>query len=212
MCEFLEKIEWLNLIQTIAVIFAAYISYVALHTWRHQAKAQKQTDFLDQLTYSVHEYIQSLSQSVELVKFIHIGFESYKGLPGNSDHQYSNIISYITARGAEDSKKLWEPLNSTSHLVAKIQALAVKGQVYGFINFNKCQDSIKMLLWQHQRLQVVASLIGSTSLNWNHQDVIKGIENMLTVKPDDIENHLQKYNLEFLSFVQENYQSIFKGT
>ncbi len=212
MCEILTKIEWLNLLQTIAVIFAAYIAYAALHTWRHQAKAQKQIDFLDQLTDSVHEYIQSLTQPVELVKFIHIGFESYKGLPGNTDHQHSNIIAYITARGAEDSNKLWEPLNKTSHLVAKIQALVAKGQVYGFINFNKCQDSIKMLLWQHQRLQVVASIIGSTSLNWDHPDVIKSIENMLTVQPDDIENHLQQYNLDFLSFVQENYQSIFKGT
>jgi hypothetical protein len=59
-------------------------------------------------------------------KFIHIGFESYKGLPGNTDHQHSNIIAYITARGAEDSKKLWEPLNKTSHLVAKIQALVAQ--------------------------------------------------------------------------------------
>jgi hypothetical protein len=212
MCEFLVKIEWLNLIQTIAVIFAAYIAYAALNTWKHQAKAQKQTDFLDQLTDAVHEYILSLSQPVELVKFIHIGFENYKNLPGNLDHQYSNIIAYITARGAEDSKKLWEPLNSNSHLVAKIQALIAKGQMYDFINFNKCQDSIKMLLWQHQRLQVVALLTGSMSLNWEHPVVIKGIENMLTVEPVDIENHLLKYNLEFLSFVQENYQFIYKGT
>jgi len=212
MCEFLEKIEWLNLIQTIAVIFAAYTANAALHTWKHQAKAQKKTDFLDQLTDSVHEYLQSLSQPVELVKFIHIGFDSYKNLPSNLDHQHSNIIAYITDRGSEDSKRLWEPLNNTSHLVAKIQALVAKGQVYGFINFNMCQNSIKMLLWQHQRLQVVASLIGSTSLNWEHPEVIKGIENMLTVQPDDIESHLQKYNLELLSFVQENYQSIFKGT
>lgn len=212
MCDFLDKIEWLNLIQTIAVIFAAYIAYTALHTWKHQAKAQKQTDFLDQLTDSVHEYIQSLSHPIELVKFIHIGFENYNNLPSNSNHQYSNIIAYITAKGDEDSKELWEPLNSASHLVAKIQALVAKGQVYGFMDFNKCQESIQMLLWQHQRLQVTALSIGSTSPNWEHPDVIKGIENMLTVQPDDIENHLQEYNLVFLSFVQKNYQSIFKGT
>ena len=212
MCEFLAKIEWLNLMQTIAVIFTAYIANTALHTWKHQAKAKKQTDFLDQLTDSVHEYIQSLSRPVELVRIIHIGFESHENLPGNADHQYSHIISYITARGSDDAKKIWEPLKSTSHLVAKIQALVAKGQVYGFIKFNTCQDSIKMLLWQHQRLQVVASFIGSPSFNWEHPKVIKGIENMLTVQPDDIENLLQKHNSEFLGFVQENYQSIFKGT
>ena len=212
MCELLAKIEWLNLIQTIAVIFAAYIANAALHTWKHQAKAKKQTDFLDQLTDSVHEYIQSLSRPIELVKFIHIGFESHKNLPGNIKHQYSHIIAYIIARGSDDAKELWQSLESTSHLVAKIQSLVAKGQVYGFINFSKCQDSIKMLLWQQQRLQVVASIVGSPSLNWENPDVIKGIENMLTVQPDDIENLLQKHNSEFLGFVNENYQSIFKGT
>jgi len=212
MCEFLDKIEWLELMQTISVIYAAYIASVALHTWKHQAKAKKQTDFLDQLTDTVHEYIQSLLQPTELVKFIHIGFESHKNLPANSDQEYSHIIAYITARGSEDAKNLWGYLNKNTPLVAKIQALVAKGQVYGFINFNKCQDSIKMLLWQHQRLQVVASIIGSASRNWEHPEVIKGLEDMLTVQPDNIENLIQKHNMDFLEFVQENYQSIFKGT
>ncbi len=212
MCELLEKFEWLSLVQTVAVIFTAHIAYSALHTWRHQAKAKKQTDFLDQLTDSVHEYIQLLTQPVQLVKFIHIGFESYKDLPGKPDHLYSNIIAYITARGKEDSKELWDSLNSVSHLVAKIEALVAKGQVYGFINFSNCQASIKMLLWQHDRLQVVASIIRATTLNWENPEVTKGIEDMLTVQPDDIESHIQKYDVEFLNFVQDNYQSIFKGT
>jgi hypothetical protein len=212
MYELLAKIEWLNLIQTFAVIFAAYIAYAALHTWKHQEKAKKQTDFLDQLTDYVHEYIQAISQPIELVKFTYIGFESYRNLPSNLEHQHSNIIAYIKSRGSEDAKKLWETLNRASHLVAKIQALVAKGQVYGFINFNKCHDSIKMLLWQHRRLQVVASIIGNPSFNWEHPDVIKGIDNMLTVQPSDIESHLQNYNMEFLAFVQENYQSIYKGT
>ena len=69
-----------------------------------------------------------------------------------------------------------------------------------------------MLLWQHQRLQVVASMIDSPTLNWQHPEVLKGIENMLTVQPNDIEEHFQKYNLEFISFVQENYKDIYAGT
>ena len=146
MCDLLAKIEWLNLIQTIAVIFTAYIAYAALHTWKHQAKAKKQTDFLDQLTDSVHEYIQTLSQPIEIVKSTHIGFESYNNLSGNLEHQHSNIIAYITDRGSEDAKELWEILNSASLLVAKIQTLVAKGQVYGFLNYDKCQNSIKMLM------------------------------------------------------------------
>lgn len=212
MIECLEKIPWLDLVQTFAVIFTAYIANAALNTWKHQEKAKKQTDFLDHLTDLVHEYIQSLSHPISFLKFIYISFESHKHLPNNSGHKYSNIIAYIQSSGKKDSQELWELLKTSGEYVAKTQALVARGQVYGFENFRKCHDAIKMLLWQHQRLQVVASMVGSPSYNWDHPEVIKSLESMLTVQPDDIEDNLQKYNVELLEFVQENYQAIYKGT
>lgn len=69
-----------------------------------------------------------------------------------------------------------------------------------------------MLLWQHQRLQAVASIIGSTNLYWNNPEVMKAIENMLTVDPADVQAHLQKHNVEYINFVNENYRKIYSRT
>ncbi len=213
MCQFLISIDWLKLLQTFAVLFTAFIAYGAINTWKRQAKAKKQTDFLDELTDTVHEYTQALSRPLEFLKFIYIGFESHRNLSPEPDNdKYPHIIAYIKSRGAEDSEKLWEHLKRGNDLVAKIESLVVRGQVYGFKNYGICHDSVKMLLWQHRRIQVVASMIGSPSLNWNHPKVIKGIENMLTVQPEDIEKHLKKYNINFIEFVDDNYKDIYKGT
>jgi len=35
---------------------------------------------------------------------------------------------------------------------------------------------------------------------------------MLTVQPEDIEEHLKKHNINFIKFVDDNYKDIYKGT
>lgn len=212
MCELLFAVDWLGLMQTIAVLFATWVAYMALNTWRHQAKANKQTDFLDQLTDAVHEYIQSLTRSVEFLKYIHIGFDSHRNPPTNIDHKHSHVVAYITAKGNRDAEKMWEFLSSSDTLVAKVQALVARGQVYGLDDYPKCANAVKKLLWQHQRLQVVASMIGSPNWNWENPEVTRGIDNMLSVTPEDIEKYLQRENVEFLEFARSNYRSIFNGT
>ncbi len=213
MCQFLVSIDWLKLLQTFAVLFTAFIAYGAVNTWKRQAKAKKQTDFLDELTDTVHEYIQALSRPLEFLKFIYISFESHRNLSPESDNdEYSHIIAYIQSRGEEDSEKLWEHLKKGNDLVAIIESLVVRGQVYSFMNYVICQNSVKMLLWQHQRIQIVASMIGNPSFNWKNEKVIKGIENMLTVQPEDIEEHLKNHNINFIEFVSDNYNDIYKGT
>ncbi|MCP4985133.1 MAG: hypothetical protein GY928_03395 [Colwellia sp.] len=213
MCQFLATIDWLKLLQTLAALFTAYIAYRAVNTWKYQSKTKKQTDFLDELTDAVHEYIQALSRPISLLKSIYIGFESHRNLAPLPEHdKYSHIIAYIKSRGAEDSKAMWEFLNSCSSLVAKIESLVTRGQVYDYKNYSTCQHSIDMLLWQHKRIQVVALMIRSPTLNWKNPKVIKSIENMLTVQPTDIEEHLSKYSLNFIQFVNENYKDIYAGT
>ena len=80
MQEFLINLNLLEVIQTIATVFVAYIALRALETWKHQSKAQKQTDFLDELTDTVHEYIQQLAQPIEMLKMVRIGIKSHAGL------------------------------------------------------------------------------------------------------------------------------------
>ncbi len=143
----IESIDWLKLLQTVAVIFTAFVAYTALNTWKHQAKAKKQTDFLDELTDIVHEYIQSLSGPLTSLKIIYIGFKSYKfNYPHQSEqNKYSYIIAYIKKEGADDAKVMWEHLNSCDAKVAKIKSIVARGQVYSFNNYGICLRSVEML-------------------------------------------------------------------
>ena len=213
MREFLASVNYLEVLRTVAVLSAVIIAYSALNTWKHQAKAQKQTKFLDELTDAVHEYIQALSQPIEFLKFIYLSIDSHRGLPSSDEgKEYSHVIAYIESRGSKDSKLMWEYLKSSSDSMAKINSLVARGQVYAFQNYDSCRESVETLLRQHQRLQAVASIVGSTNMNWQHPAVIKSIEEMLTVEPSDIELLLLRYDLNFVSFIDENYKKIYSGT
>lgn len=202
--------DWPVIIQSAASVVVAYVAFRALATWKQQLKAQKQTDLLDELTDTVHEYLQQMVRPTEMLKFIRNYITSHAGLPTNRDDiKNPEVVAYIEKRGENDSKRLWEYLRGCDSYVAKIESLVAKGQVYDLLNYDVCQDTCKMLLWQHERLQVVASVIGSTTMNWDHPDVQKSIDNMLTVTPEDIEVHMAKQNKKYIKFVTENYRKIF---
>lgn len=213
MCAFLKSIDWLELIQTIAACLTVVAAYLAINTWKHQSKVQKQTDFLDVLTDAVHEYIEALSRPQEYLKFLRIGFESYRGLHGSADDSLKGgVITYIEKNGKHDAQRMWEYLELSGRLASKLNALVARGQVYGFSQYDQCRRSIEMLLWQHQRLQVVASMIGSTSLNWANPMVQQSIDNMLTVQPEDIASLLNIHNKAYIEFVNANYKRIYVRT
>ena len=213
MWQFLISIDWLSAIEAIATILTLYVAYSALHTWKHQSKAQKQTDFLDGLTDKVHEYIQALSQPIYFLRTIHIRFESHKHFNVEADQKpHSHIIKYIELHGKEDSDALLKHMTNSNDLFAQINSLTARGQVYKFKNYTACRDAINMLLWQHNRLQAVAAVIGSQNMNWDNPEVMKSIENMLTVDPDSVDQYITQSNLKFIGFVNENYTEIYAGT
>ena len=210
MYEFLVNINWLEVIQTIATVFVAYVALRALETWKHQSKAQKQTDFLDELTDTVHDYIQQLSQPIEMLKIIRIGIKSHANIINQDEiTEHSDTIAYIKSRGKEDSIKLWEYLNKSDHSASKIQTLLAKGQVYDLNKYEICKDSCTKLLWLHTRLQGVASIIGSENMNWENPIVQNSLNNALAVKPEDIEKTLKEQDINFLVFVKDNYRAIY---
>ena len=193
MWQILISIDWLRAIEAIATILTLYVAYSALHTWKHQSKAQKQTDFLDGLTDKVHEYIQALSQSIHFLSTIHIRFESHKHFNVEPDQNpHSHIIKYIELHGKEDSGTLLKHMSNSNDLFALINSLSVRGQAYKFKNYTACREAVNMLLWQHNRLQAVASVIGSQHMNWNNPEVMKSIESMLTVEPDSVNKYIKE--------------------
>lgn len=202
--------DWSGIIQSIASVVVALVAFLALATWKQQLKAQKQTNLLDELTDTVHEYLQLMVQPTEVLKIMRIGIENHVVLPTNRDNiKNPEVVAYIESRGENDSKKLWEYIRECNSSVAKIQSLVAKGQVYGLLNYDVCKSTCKMLLWQHERLQVVAIVIGSTTMNWDHPDVQKSIDSMLTVNPEDIKVQMAEQYNKYIKFVAENYRAIY---
>ncbi|MGC4403679.1 hypothetical protein [Methyloversatilis sp. MC4-4] len=147
------------------------------------------------------------------MKFLQIGFVSYRNLHATEDNGLKDgVIAYIEKNGERDAKRMWGYLEPSRRLASKLNALVARGQVYGFAQYDQCRRSIEMLVWQHHRLQVVASMIGSTSQNWANPMVQQSIDNMLTVQPEDIARLLKEHNLAFIEFVNANYKRIYAGT
>lgn len=204
----MEALDWTKAAGAVAQIGMLLVAVTALTAWKHQAKAKKQTDFLDELTDAVHEYIQMVAAPLQALKFVRIGIESHSG---NYSAHGANApaIEYIQRRGKEDSTALWDKLNRANEVIARINSLMARGQVYDLQEFSSAANSIKMLLWQHERIQTVALMIGNPHLNWENVHVLRVLGEALSVNPDDIGAHLQKHEIEFIKFVETNYRQIY---
>ena len=67
------SLNFSGIITSSVSIWMAVVATMALNTWKRQSKAKKQTDFLDELTDTVHKFISDISAPSELVKYIKIG-------------------------------------------------------------------------------------------------------------------------------------------
>ncbi|KAB0669045.1 hypothetical protein F6V30_14515 [Oryzomonas sagensis] len=205
------EIDWTELVKIIISAWVATVATIALSTWRRQSKAQRQIDFMDELTNSVHEFVDLMSTPIHVVRHIKIKIECHKDMIGQrTDVTYPEAIVYIEKYGIEDSSRLFECLKVSSPALAKICSLATKGQVLGFRSYEQCIKTCQMLSWQHGKLQAVATIIGDASMNWQNPEVQKSLNMLMQIDPEEIFTQLQTQNIEFLEFVKTNYEKIFK--
>lgn len=203
--------NWAEIVKGGVSIWVAIVATLALKTWKRQSKAQKQTDFMDEITNSVHEFVMAMSAPTEMVKYIKIGIESHSRAPGlPSGIENPEAVAYIQKNGKEDSKMLIEYLNLCRPSLAKIRSLSAKGQVLGFKNYEQCQTACTMLAWQHERVQALCYIIGNPSLYWQNHEVQKLLSKGIQLDSEEIRRQLEEYNTMFLIFVKENYRRIFK--
>lgn len=203
--------NWPEIVKGIVSVWVAMVATLALKTWKQQSKAQKQTDFMDEITESVYEFIDLMADPIEIVKFVRIGIESYAGLP-QLDQSLENpeAVAYIQKRGKEDAKQLYEYLKPCTQAMSKIHFLVAKGQVFGFKNYYECQDACAMITWQHERIQALCYMIGSESLYWKNPKVQESLRNVIALDPDDIKKQIREQSVKFLIFVKDNYQTIYQ--
>lgn len=190
----------------------AVVATMALNTWRRQSKAKNQTDFLDELTDTVHKYINDISGPAELVKYIKMGIECCQGLDLLLDKKLKNpeAVAYIKQSGKADSQRLNEYLEHCKASMSKIHALVAKGQILGLKDYENCRNSCRMLTWQYERIQALSSIIGNEFLNWENDEVQDTLAEVTTLEYADIQKHIMDSNTQFLEFVKTNYEEIFK--
>jgi hypothetical protein len=203
--------NWIEIIKIIISLGMVIIAWLALQTWKKKSKAQRQCDFMDEITNSAHEFIASMTDPTEIVKYIKIGIQSHAGA-FDLDQSIKNAeaVAYIQKHGQEDSKKLLEYLNVCKPSLIKLRSLAAKGQVLGLINYADCQNAVRMLTWQYERIQALCVIIGSPSLNWHNTEVQQTLGKVIQFDPDEIRKDIETYSVQLLTFVKNNYEEIFK--
>jgi len=208
---YLSSWNWAEIIKAIVSIWVAVVATLALRTWKRQAKAQKQTDFMDDITESVHEFIDLMAAPTQMVGYVKIGIESHAGLP-ELDQTLKNpeAVAYIQRRGQEDAKRLHEYLRPCTRPLSRIRSLVAKGQVFRFKDYNECQKTCAMITWQYDRIQVLCSIIGSGSLNWTNPKVQEALARAISLDSNDVEKQIKEQYVTFLTFIRDNYQAIYK--
>lgn len=205
----LRALPWLEILKTIAPVATAFIAWKALQNWKRQDKAKRQADFLDQLTEAVHSYVAHLSAPIAIVRIIKIGMDAHVPTWEPGDQTIKGAIDYIGKRGEGDSKRLSESLQAALQSRAHVQALIAKGQVFKFPDYAKCQNAIKRLTWQFGRMEALAAMIGSPSMNWNNTEVANHLQKVIAISADEIVTQVEADNVSMLEFVREAYERLY---
>lgn len=205
MCEILSW-NWHSIIQSATGLATLGLAWYALGSWKRQQKSQKVTELLDQLTDSVHDFLQSVRVPVQRLQFIHIGIDSCQyDKELNTELKYPEAIRYIEKDGREAATELIASLKACESSVHRIRSLLVKGQIYNIENYEECRNACNQIVWQYDRLQVVYAVLSSQNMNWEHPKVIENIGNLLEITSDDINNYLKENQVAFLKFVKSAY-------
>lgn len=206
------RIDWLDLLKTVGTLVTAYIAYRALKTWQRQDKAKREAEFLDALIDAVHAYIDEMGRPIALVETVRIGMKSQTSSWDDDDEAGAvakGAVPYIKKDGERASKRLIEALNEARPASIRLRSLGTKGQVFGFDGYSKCHKAIEILVRQFGRIEALATIIGSPTLNWENPDVQRSLQGVLNVEPKDIQAHVAKNNVAVLDFASETYARIY---
>lgn len=195
-----------TVIGAIATAWLVYIANCALNTWKKQSKAQRQLDFMDQITDAVHELIGLLENPIAVVRVIKIGIESHSGL--NHTTETDAAIEYIKKRGEGTAKQLLEHLQPCKQTLFKVQSLVVKGQIFGLNNYEECRQACDMISRQHDGMWALYTMIGIESWNWENPKVKENLALVLKLDAEEMKQQIDKANVRFIAFVRDNSQGI----
>lgn len=203
---YLGRLDLSAFFQGAGAIWVAVVATIALRTWRKQLHAEKQLTFIDELTDTVHEFILLMSAPVTQLELAQIGIEAYKGAAsGFERYENAHAIAYISKVGNTTSSKLFGSLAEVKPVLGKMRALAVKGQVLGFSEYSRCQNSCQLLGWTHDHVEAFAAILGIGDINWENPTVQQSLNDLPKFDPARVRTTLQEQNADFIEFARQAY-------
>ncbi|KAI3594185.1 hypothetical protein D9X30_0417 [Cupriavidus sp. U2] len=208
----ITDINWLELIKTLAPVATAVIAFSALRNWQRQDKAKREAEFLDALIEATHSYIAEMPKPIALLEMSKIGMASHVQSWGSGDHSDKAIngaIAYIKKYGDQDAKRLLDALEAVRPSGTKLRSLAAKGQVFKFRSYADCQNAVKVLTWQVDRLEAFAGVLGSSTWNWENAEVREHLKNVMAIDPNEIRESVRDNNVTTIAFARDTYNRIY---
>jgi hypothetical protein len=208
----ITAVNWLEVIKALATVGTAVIAFLALKNWQRQDKAKRAAEFLDALIEATHTYIAGVSKPVMLLEMAQIGMTSHVPARESGDERDKAVkgtIAYIEKRGEQDAKRLLEVLEAVQPSTITLRALAAKGQVFKFEGYAKLQKAVALLTGQFDRIEAFVAVTGSRTLNWEHPSVLKLLNDIMAIDPDEIRETVKQNNVAVLEFTSETYKRIY---
>ena len=207
--DLIASINWFEAIKAFAAITMALIAFLALKNWKRQDKAKREAEFLDSLIEAAYAYIAQMPTPITYIAIAKIGMASYIPTREGGGQVVKGAIAYIEKNGERDAKRLRETLEAIRPSATRLNLLATKGLVFTFNDYAKCQNAIEMLLHQFGRMEAFMIIIGSSSMNWENPEVLKNLNDIMALDPDDIQKVLANNNAIILEFATETYKRIY---
>lgn len=208
----LTSVNWLEVIKALAPVVTAGIALYALNIWRRQDKAKREAEFIDSLIEAAHAYIVEMPKPITLMEMAKIGMTSHVPTWEAGEEAVNAVrgaIAYIEKRGEPDSKRLLDALEAVQPSVIQLRSLTAKGQVFKFADYSKCQNAVATLTWHFGRIEAFTAVIGSPTWNWEHQEVLQHLRDVMAIDPNEIRTSIQENNVAVLKFAQETYERIY---
>jgi len=204
----------LEVIKSLAAAATAAIAFFALRNWRRQDKAKREAEFLDSFLDTAHDYIAEIYRSIAAVKYMKLAMSAYvdpseKGT--DEERVVKGAILLIPKMGESGSKRISTELEAAKPSMVRLKSLTSKGQVFKFEGYERCLNSVTYLTWQYDRISALASLMGQTSINWNHPDALKTLKAVLQIDPDEAISKVAEHNVILIDFVRETYARLYSN-
>ncbi|MGS1078391.1 hypothetical protein [Pseudoxanthomonas beigongshangi] len=199
----------LGAIDATASAVTAWIAWLALRTWKHQDRANREAHFLDSLVDAMHAYVAALATPVTMIEIVQIGFNAYAPTDNDRDSYVYGAIAYIKARGEDSGRRLNEAIQAANHEVAALKAMATKGQIFSFKGYKECYAALINLASQLDRMAAVSAILRS-NLTTDNPEVFNHIRSITTVDRASIDDAITENSKLVLAFVKDTYALIYR--